>query len=130
MIAVVPSMIRLSSATSRWTPSEPDYFEDLAGDALVDTRPAERDVLQDGRGQNRPPRKAPVSVAGEGLALIVNTSAGTASTRLARRLAADLPEATVIETDAGDQDSWSFYRTFPSAWFSTRPPRSAWASSV
>ena len=35
-------------------------------------------------------------------ALIVNTSAGTASTRLARRLAADLPEATVIETDAGD----------------------------
>jgi len=42
MIAVVPSMIRLSSATSRWTPSEPDYFEDLAGDALVDTRPAER----------------------------------------------------------------------------------------
>ena len=46
----------------------------------------------------RPPRKAPVSVAWEGLALIVNTSAGTASTRLA----ADLPEATVIETDAGD----------------------------
>jgi diacylglycerol kinase family enzyme len=41
-------------------------------------------------------------VAGEGLALIVNTSAGTASTRLARRLAADLPEATDIETDAGD----------------------------
>ena len=52
MIAVVPSMIRLSSATSRRTPSEPDYLEDLAGDALVDTRPAERDVLQDGRGQN------------------------------------------------------------------------------
>ena len=50
----------------------------------------------------RPLRKAPVSVAGEGLALIVNTSAGTASTRLARQLAADLPEATVIETDAGD----------------------------
>jgi hypothetical protein len=39
MIAVVPSMIRLSSATSRRTPSEPDYFEDLAGDALVDTPP-------------------------------------------------------------------------------------------
>ena len=63
MIAVVPSMIRLSSATSRRTPSEPDYFEDLAGDALVDTRPAERDVLQDGRGQNgrvlgNPPRRA------------------------------------------------------------------------
>ena len=50
----------------------------------------------------RPPRKAPVSVAGEGLTLIVNTSAGTASTRLAGRLAADLPEATIIETDAGD----------------------------
>ena len=49
----------------------------------------------------RPPRKAPVSVAGEGRALIVNTSAGTASTRLAARLAADLPEATIIETDAG-----------------------------
>ena len=48
------------------------------------------------------PRKAPVSVAGEGLALIVNMSAGTASTRLAGRLAADLPEATIIETDAGD----------------------------
>jgi hypothetical protein len=42
MIAVVPSMIRLSFATSRWMPSEPDYFEDLAGDALVDTRPAAR----------------------------------------------------------------------------------------
>jgi len=49
----------------------------------------------------RPPRKAPVSAAGEGLALIVNTSAGTASARLARRLAADLPEATIIEADAG-----------------------------
>jgi hypothetical protein len=43
----------------------------------------------------------PAGPAGR-LALIVNTSAGTASTRLARRLAADLPEATVIETDAGD----------------------------
>ena len=54
----------------------------------------------------RPSRKAPASAAGEGLALIVNTSAGTASTRLAGRLAgrlaADLPEATIIETDAGD----------------------------
>jgi undecaprenyl-diphosphatase len=50
----------------------------------------------------RPSRKAPASAAGEGLALIVNTSAETASTRLARRLAVDLPEATIIETDAGD----------------------------
>ena len=48
----------------------------------------------------RPPRQAPASVAGEGLALIVNTSAGTAPARLARRLAADLPEATIIETSA------------------------------
>jgi len=50
----------------------------------------------------RPPRTAPASAAGEGLALIVNTAAGTASTRLARRLAADLPEATIIETGAED----------------------------
>ena len=49
----------------------------------------------------RPPRQAPASAAGEGLALIVNTSAGTASARLARRLAADLPEATILETSAG-----------------------------
>lgn len=50
----------------------------------------------------RPPRTAPASAAGEGLALIVNTAAGTASTRLARQLAADLPEATIIETSAGE----------------------------
>ena len=50
----------------------------------------------------RPPRTAPASAAGEGLALIVNTAAGKASTRLARRLAADLPEATIIETSAGE----------------------------
>ena len=49
----------------------------------------------------RPPRQAPASAAGEGLALIVNTSAGTASARLARRLAAHLPEATILETSAG-----------------------------
>ena len=67
-------------ATLRWWPRRP-------------TRPAVA---------IRPPRKAPASAAGEGLALIVNTSAGTASTRLARRLAADLPEATIIETDSGD----------------------------
>ncbi len=67
-------------ATLRWWPRRP-------------TRPAVA---------IRPPRKAPVSVSGEGLALIVNTSAGTASTRLAARLAVDLPEATIIETDARD----------------------------
>jgi undecaprenyl-diphosphatase len=50
---------------------------------------------------SRPPRRAPASAAGEGLVLLVNTSAGTASARLARRLAADLPAATVIETSAG-----------------------------
>jgi undecaprenyl-diphosphatase len=66
-------------ATLRWWPRRP-------------TRPA---------AAIRPPRQAPASAAGQGLALIVNTSAGTASTRLARRLAADLPEATIIETSAG-----------------------------
>jgi diacylglycerol kinase family enzyme/membrane-associated phospholipid phosphatase len=49
----------------------------------------------------RPPRQAPASAAGEGLALLVNKSAGTASGRLARRLTAELPQATVIETGAG-----------------------------
>ena len=49
----------------------------------------------------RPPRPTPAAPAGEGLALLVNTSAGTASSRLASWLAAELPKATVIETDAG-----------------------------
>jgi undecaprenyl-diphosphatase len=49
----------------------------------------------------RPPWPAPAVPAGEGLILLVNTSAGTASARLASRLAAELPEAKVIETDAG-----------------------------
>jgi diacylglycerol kinase family enzyme/membrane-associated phospholipid phosphatase len=49
----------------------------------------------------RPPRRAPAAQAGEGLVLLVNTSAGTTSPRLARQLAAELPQATVIETDAG-----------------------------
>jgi undecaprenyl-diphosphatase len=49
----------------------------------------------------RPPRRAPAAAAGEGLVLLVNTSAGTASSRLVKRLAAELPEATVIATDAG-----------------------------
>ena len=48
----------------------------------------------------RPPRPAPAAPAGEGLVLLVNTSAGTASSRLASWLAAELPKATVIETDA------------------------------
>ena len=42
------------------------------------------------------------SAAGEGVALVVNTSAGTASARLVRRLAADLPQAAIIETGAVD----------------------------
>ena len=49
----------------------------------------------------RPPRQAPAAPAGEDLALLVNTSAGTASSRLASWLAAELPKSTVIETDAG-----------------------------
>ncbi len=47
----------------------------------------------------RPPRPAPASADGEGLVLLLNTAAGTASRRLVRRLAAELPQATVIETD-------------------------------
>jgi diacylglycerol kinase family enzyme/membrane-associated phospholipid phosphatase len=49
----------------------------------------------------RPPRAAPSAPAGEGLVLAVNTSAGTASAGLARRLRAELPQAVIIETDAG-----------------------------
>jgi diacylglycerol kinase family enzyme len=49
----------------------------------------------------RPPRAAPAAPAGEGLVLVVNRSAGTASSRLAERLQAELPQAMVIETDAG-----------------------------
>jgi diacylglycerol kinase family enzyme len=48
----------------------------------------------------RPPRPAPTAPTGEGLVLLVNTSAGTASSKLANWLAAELPKATVIETDA------------------------------
>jgi undecaprenyl-diphosphatase len=50
----------------------------------------------------RPPWRAPASAAGEGLALVVNTSAGTASAKLARRLSADLPRARIVETSAGE----------------------------
>jgi PAP2 superfamily len=46
----------------------------------------------------RPPRPAPAAPTGEGLVLLVNTSAGTASSKLASWLAAELPKATVIET--------------------------------
>jgi diacylglycerol kinase family enzyme/membrane-associated phospholipid phosphatase len=49
----------------------------------------------------RPPRRAPAAPAGEGVFLLVNTSAGTASHRLAGWLAAELPQATVVEMDAG-----------------------------
>ncbi|HTP16810.1 MAG TPA: phosphatase PAP2 family protein [Streptosporangiaceae bacterium] len=49
----------------------------------------------------RRPQRAPAAPAGEGLVLVVNTSAGTASSRLVRWLRAELPEATLIETDAG-----------------------------
>jgi undecaprenyl-diphosphatase len=49
----------------------------------------------------RPPREAPAAPAGEGLVLTVNTSAGTASPALATRLRAELPQAVIIETDAG-----------------------------
>jgi diacylglycerol kinase family enzyme len=49
----------------------------------------------------RPPQAAPVAPAGKGLALVVNTSAGTASPGLASRLRAELPQATIIEVNAG-----------------------------
>jgi undecaprenyl-diphosphatase len=49
----------------------------------------------------RPPRAAPAAPEGEGLALVVNTSAGTASPGLAGRLRAELPEATITEVNAG-----------------------------
>ena len=50
----------------------------------------------------RPPRQAPAAPAGEGLVLVVNKSAGTTSSRLVRRLRADLPLAAIIELDAGE----------------------------
>ena len=49
----------------------------------------------------RPPYAAPVAPAGRGLVLAVNTSAGTASPKLAGRLRAELPEATILEVSAG-----------------------------
>jgi diacylglycerol kinase family enzyme/membrane-associated phospholipid phosphatase len=49
----------------------------------------------------RPPRQAPAAPAGEDLVLVVNKSAGTTSSKLVKRLRADLPHATIIESDAG-----------------------------
>ena len=49
----------------------------------------------------RPPWRAPATAAGEGLALLINMSAGTASAGLARWLAAELPAATITELTAG-----------------------------
>jgi undecaprenyl-diphosphatase len=48
----------------------------------------------------RPPCAAPAAPAGEGLVLAVNTSAGTASSGLASRLRAELPQATIMEVNA------------------------------
>jgi hypothetical protein len=51
--SVEPGQRRTQAQRQRPHPgSESGYFEDLAGDALIDPRPAERDVLQDGRGQD------------------------------------------------------------------------------
>jgi diacylglycerol kinase family enzyme/membrane-associated phospholipid phosphatase len=49
---------------------------------------------------SRPPRQAPAAADGEGLVLAVNTSAGTASSRLVTRLRRELPRAVIIESDA------------------------------
>jgi len=49
----------------------------------------------------RPTRAAPAAPAGKGLALVVNASAGTASPGLASRLRAELPQATIMEVNAG-----------------------------
>jgi diacylglycerol kinase family enzyme/membrane-associated phospholipid phosphatase len=49
----------------------------------------------------RPPRAAPATATGEGLVLAVNRSAGTVSPGLAKQLRAELPQAEIIETDAG-----------------------------
>jgi len=49
----------------------------------------------------RPPRAAPAAPSGERLVLAVNRSAGTTSAKLVRRLRAELPQAVIIETDAG-----------------------------
>ena len=68
----------------------------------------------------RPPQAAPAAPEGKGLALVVNTSAGTASPGLASRLLAELPEATIMEVNAG-QDFPASY-----AWPPPRHGSSAW----
>lgn len=50
----------------------------------------------------RPYRQAPASPTGSGLVLIVNCSAGTASTALAESLGASLPEAEIVVATADD----------------------------
>ncbi len=49
----------------------------------------------------RPPRQAPATATGEGLALAVNMSAGTASAKLVGRLREELAQALTIEIEAG-----------------------------
>jgi undecaprenyl-diphosphatase len=49
-----------------------------------------------------PPQMARAAPAGEGLVLVVNTAAGTASAKLVRRLRAGLPRALIIAADAGE----------------------------
>jgi diacylglycerol kinase family enzyme/membrane-associated phospholipid phosphatase len=49
----------------------------------------------------RPPRQVPTAPAGAGLVLAVNRSAGSASPKLVRQLQAELPQAVIIETGAG-----------------------------
>ncbi len=50
----------------------------------------------------RPPRQAPAAPVGAGLALLVNRSAGTTSSRLIRQLRAELPDATIMTGETGD----------------------------
>jgi hypothetical protein len=49
----------------------------------------------------RPPRRAPASPAGDGLVLVLNTGAGTVSSKLVQWLRALLPQAVLIETAPG-----------------------------
>jgi diacylglycerol kinase family enzyme/membrane-associated phospholipid phosphatase len=50
----------------------------------------------------RPRRDAPAAPTGQGLVLVVNSSAGTASESLAEELRAELPDADVIEVADGE----------------------------
>jgi hypothetical protein len=49
----------------------------------------------------RSPRRVPASSAGDGLVLVVNTGAGTVSSKLVQWLRAVLPQAVLIETAPG-----------------------------